>query len=568
MSLNYKINDVDGLLVNSLADNLNIHPIIISLLLSRGISSSTEIEAFLNPSMDMLHDPFLLPDMKGAVERICKALEAREKILIHGDYDADGLTSTILLSSMLRYLQGNVEHFIPSRIEDGYGLKNEGIEFAASIGASLIITCDCGTSALEPVAFANEKGIDVIITDHHEPDSQLPDALAIINPKRTDSNYPFKGLAGVGVAAKLIFALFEHKNIELPLINILRICAIGTIADVVPLVDENRFIAHYGLSHLAGTSNIGLKELFRSAGLNVSEISSYDVGFRIAPRLNATGRFGKQSIAMELLFTRDRFRAQKLAQEMNELNLKRQKMVDIMVADALEMVESNTSFKDDKVIVVGHPGWHKGMVGLVASKLVETYHKPALAFSLEDNIALGSGRSIPEFDMVENLTKVSHLFTRFGGHAMAAGFELPASGLNQLRKELAEIANQVLNSTVLVKKYEVDAKIILDDLDDKFVNDFKKLEPFGNANENPVFYAEGLQLVEPVSLIKGSHLKMLLKQTCGHKFVTALAWNMAERADELKANTEYQFIFTINFNRWRNKEEMQMIVKDFAPIVY
>lgn len=272
-------------MVQGLSQDLNIHPIIISLLISRGFSTPEEIKAFLNPSESLLHDPFLLPDMEKAILRIEKALKGKEIILIHGDYDADGLTSTALLTSMIRYLKGNVEHFIPSRIEDGYGLKNEGIDHAEAIGADLIITCDCGTSAIGPVAFANEKGIDVIITDHHEPDSSLPEALAIINPKRPDSDYPFKGLAGVGVAAKLIFALFQHQGLEIPLINILRICAIGTIADVVPLVDENRFIAHFGLSHLAGTSNIGLKELFKSAGLNVSEISSYDVGFRIAPDL-------------------------------------------------------------------------------------------------------------------------------------------------------------------------------------------------------------------------------------------------------------------------------------------
>ena len=568
MSLNYTISNVDGSRVQALAQDLKIHPIIISLLVSRGISEASEINSFLNPDQDMLHDPYILPDMDKAVKRIDLALQNGEKILIHGDYDADGLTSTILLSSMLKYLKGNVEHFIPSRIEDGYGLKSDGIEFAEAGGAGLIITCDCGTSAIDPVAYANAKGIDIIITDHHEPDCHLPEALAIINPKRPDSDYPFKGLAGVGVAAKLIFALFQHKNIEIPLINILRICAIGTIADVVPLVDENRYIARHGLAHLAGTSNIGLKELFKASGLNPSEISSYDVGFRIAPRLNATGRFGKQSIAMELLITRDKNRAAQLAQEMNDLNLKRQRMVDVMVNDALEMVENREEFQQEKVIVVGDKSWHKGMVGLVASKLVETYHKPALAFSIEDGIAMGSGRSIPEFDMVENLGKVGHLFSRYGGHAMAAGFELPASSLGQLRKELSQVAAAVLKDCELVKKYHVDAKINLDDLDCDFVRDFKKLEPFGNGNENPVFLADRIQLVEPAIKIKKSHLKLVLKQTNGHKFVTAMAWNTIDRIDELKANTEYQFIFAINFNRWRNKEEMQMIVKDFAPVSY
>lgn len=566
MTLRYSLIPADDAIVEHLVDDCGLHPVIARTLATRGISSSQQATNFLNPSIEQLHDPTLLPGMAAAVERINEALLQKQKIIVHGDFDTDGLTSTVLLVQALRSMGGDVDYFIPNRLEEGYGLNHEGVERARDMGAGLIITCDCGVTSIEEVALAEQWGIDVIVTDHHEPDETLPEAIAVINPKLKGSSYPFDALAGVGVVSKLVVALMENRRTEVPITNILRITCLGTIADVVPLVDENRVIAHHGLTHLRGTKNVGLIALFKVAGLDKSEISSYDVGFRIAPRINSTGRYGKQELAMSLLFSKSRTEAAKIARKMNELNAHRQQAVDVMLGQAEDLINAQPELRNEKIIVISKIGWHKGLVGLVASKLSELYHKPTLVIAVEDGIGVGSGRSIEGFHLVDNLRECSHLFNRFGGHAMAAGFELPAAHIAELRTKMSDLARRQISDKELVKFHKVSDEVSLDQLDAHFVREYRKMEPFGYGNETPIYLVSGIEMAADPIILKDKHLKLKLKRGVNRVPITALAWNMAERKDELKPGSGLDILFSINFNSWRGREELQLSVKDFQIV--
>lgn len=566
MALSYSINPFDPAIADSTARELSLHPALARVLIGRGFPSAAAIRAFLNPDAGQMHDPALMPGMEAAVARLCDALDRREKIIVHGDYDVDGLTSTALMLFALRTLKAEVEYYIPNRLDEGYGLKMEGVEFARRAGAALIVTCDCGTSSVDEIAAAAGMGIDVIVTDHHEPDGDLPSAVAVVNPKRPDSRYPFRGLAGVGVTAKLVLALMRARGIDTPLNNILRIACLGTIADVVPLVDENRYIARAGLDSLPGTPNVGLKALFREAGIKEgAAITSYDVGFRIAPRLNAAGRFGKQDLAMELLFERSETRAKQIAGALNRLNQERQQIVETMVREAHEMVAGRPQLASEKLILVGKTGWSKGLVGLVASKLVEAYSRPALVFAEEEGIAQGSGRSVSAFNLVEQLGQCADLFTRFGGHAMAVGFELPMERISELRARLLAQAASIVPDPETIRSWQIDAEAPLDELDDlQLIAQYPLLEPFGYQQEAPLFLARDAELRAAPAVLKEKHLKLSFRRA-GRPDLTALAWNFSDRRDQLRPGGRYDLVYALSINSWGDKRELQIVIKDFAP---
>jgi single-stranded-DNA-specific exonuclease len=555
----------DSSTVAKLAKEADLHPIIAKLLSRRGISNAKEVQQYFFPDASSLNDPALLPDIEPALDRLMLAKESGDKVLVHGDYDADGLTSTALLTITLNHYGFNVSHFIPNRISDGYGLKPEAIDLAVKDDIRLIITCDCGIKSVAEVAYAKQNNIDVIITDHHTPGSELPAAVAVVNPKVPDSQYPFKELAGVGVAAKLIFALQDRLGVTRSLNNVLRIAAIGTIADVVPLVAENRFIAKHGLQHLAGTPSVGLKELIRATGLQSSDISSTDIGFKLAPRLNAAGRFGSHETAMDLLLTRSEPEAKKLAKELNDLNSKRQVMVEESLQQAINAYEADDSLRNDKIIVLADPRWHKGIVGLLASRLVERYSRPAMIFAIEDDIATGSARSITPFNMVENLDKIPELFNRFGGHAMAAGFEIATSRLRTVREEINKIADQILTEDDLVKTINVDAELKFSQIDNSFIKQYKYMEPFGNANEEPLFTASHVASLDKPQVMKVKHLKLRLADENGCQ-MTALGWNMADKLAMITKSEKLTVVYKIMFNKWRGREELQLSLVDIQAM--
>jgi single-stranded-DNA-specific exonuclease len=564
MSLSYNLTPCRNEDVKGLIEALDLHPAVAGFLGARGLSDPESAERFLHPSLDQLHDPFKMLDMEKAVGRIVGALRDREKIMIHGDFDADGLTATAVLVQTIAALGGGVSHYIPNRLEEGYGLRVDGVEEAVRRGATLIITCDCGISSGEAVSFASSKGIDTIITDHHQPEGPLPEAYAILDPKRPQCPYPFKELAGVGVALKLIIALQERIGEQPPLTSLLRMGALGTVADVVPLIDENRVITHRGLSLLPGTPNIGLQALMEVAGLSDAEITANDIGFRLAPRLNTMGRFGMQDMAIDLFFTKSRSEAGKIAQQMNRLNSKRQQMVDRIFEQAVDGIEADPALLSERILVVSDNRWHKGLIGVVASKLVDAYNRPAVVITIENGQGYGSGRSIHGFHLLEALASCAEILVRFGGHAMAAGLELPAGYIPELKARLTSVARERIPEEKLRQHLAVDARIHLGDLDEKFEEQFLLLEPFGYGNPAPLFLAKDIRVVGEPRTLKGVHAKLGVEEE--GKVMTALAWRMAADMSHLQAGDRLNIIFSVNINSWRGKRELQLEIREFEEV--
>src|SRR5438874_10422498 len=446
--LRWDCNTCDETAANALAAAIRIEPAVARLLCQRGISDPGLAERFLNPSIDHLHDPWLLADMRAAVDRILAAIARRERIAIHGDYDVDGITSTVILRRALEPLGGEVVHFLPERPRDGYGLQPAAIERLHADGVRLVISVDCGIRGADAAKRARELGVDLIITDHHEPDVELPPALAVINPKRADCSYPDKHLAGVGVALKLVRALCTRATREAWLPGFVKIAAIGPLADVAPLVGENRVIAKVGLDLLSqGPHKVGLRALLDVSGLTGKTIDSYHIGFMVAPRVNAAGRMSTPDIAARLLLAADEAMAEEvrqLALQLDGENVRRQEEEAEILAAAKKIVTTDPDVGARSVLVVAGDGWHRGVIGIVASKLVDTFHRPAIVLSLEDGVAHGSCRSIAQFDMLGALERCAHLMIRFGGHKQAAGLTIEAGRIKALRLAVNVVADECL----------------------------------------------------------------------------------------------------------------------------
>ena len=553
----------------ALAAALNVHPTIARLLCLRGFANAERADRFLNPSLDHLHDPFLLADMDRAVPRLERAVAQRERIAIHGDYDVDGITSTVILRRALEMLGGDVVHFLPERLRDGYGLQPAAIERLHAQGVGLIVSVDCGIRAADAARRARELGVDLIITDHHEPDGTLPDALAVINPKRADCAYPDKHLAGVGVALKVVQALCARagKNKWLP--AFVKIAAIGTLADVVPLVGENRVIASHGLASLSrGPHAIGLRSLLDASGLTGKTIDSYHVGFMLAPRVNAAGRMSTPDIAARLLLATDEAlgeEARALAQQLCDENTRRQQEEAELVAEARKAIETDPAVGAHNVLVIGGSGWHRGVIGIAASKLVDAYHKPAIVLSIDGDIAHGSCRSIPDFDLLAALEHCSDLFIKFGGHKQAAGLTMEAGRLPEFRARINAYADQVIEPDQLRPRLRIDGPLSLRAITHDLVRGLDLLGPFGLANPRPVFHASGVEIVDGPRTIKERHLKMTFAQD-GRRF-RAIAWRAAERAEFLEQNrSAMNLAFSLDRNEYQGETFLELSVADFKAM--
>ena len=559
----------DDAQTSSLAAALDVHPTVARLLCLRGLADPDVASRFLRPSLDHLHDPFLLTDMGPAVERIERALANRERIAIHGDYDVDGITSTVILRRALEMLGGEVVHFIPERLRDGYGLQPAAIDRLHGEGVGLIISVDCGIRATEAAIRARELGVDLIITDHHEPEGTLPPALAVINPKRADCAYPDKNLAGVGVALKLVQALCQRADRLRWLPAFVKVAAIGTLADVVPLVGENRVIAKLGLASLsAGRHTVGLRALLEASGLTGKTIDSYQVGFIIAPRVNAAGRMSTPDIATRLLLANDEAaieEARGLAQQLNDENLKRQSEEADLVAQAKKAIETDPAIGAHNVLVVGGAGWHRGVIGIAASKLVDQFSKPAIVLSVDGDVAHGSCRSIPAFDMLGALERCSDLFLRFGGHKQAAGLTMEADKVSAFRARINAYADEVLEPDQLRPRLRIDGALSLRQITPDLVEGLRLLAPFGLANPRPVFHAMPVEIVDGPRPIKDRHLKMTFRQD-GRSF-RAIAWRAAERAAFL---TEHRagvnLAFSLEQNEYQGETYLELNVADFKSL--
>ena len=546
---------VDDEKVKDIAFNHNISEIIARVLLNRGICEAEEIDKFLHPKLENLHDPFLLNDMEIAVDKIIECMNKKEKITIYGDYDVDGITSIATLSKFLTELGVENDYYLPNRLDEGYGLNNNALDKIATGGTKLLITVDCGISAYEEIEYAKKLGLEVIVTDHHECPEKIPEALAVIDPKREDSTYPFSSLAGVGVTFKLIHAISIKLSLDRKrYLKYLDIVCLGTVADIVPLVDENRIIVSFGLMLVRETRNIGLRALIEITGYTA--IDSTAISFGIAPRINACGRMGEAEIALKLLLTASPEEAKEIANKLNLLNKERQEVEKSIINEAIEMIERDKLYNKD-IIIVGSKNWHHGVIGIVASKITELYYKPSVLISFEDGIGKGSGRSIEGFDLHEALTKCGDYLEKFGGHEMAIGLTLKEENFNAFKTKLEEIASETIDKEA-VPSIKVDAIIEPKSINMDIFASMKLLEPYGESNSSPLFVSKNLK-VESVRLLSNDkHIKLTLRD--GNILLSAIGFNLGDKV--VRLGDKIDLVYALEINKYNNTETIQLNVKD------
>jgi single-stranded-DNA-specific exonuclease len=504
-----------------------------------------------------------------AVERILGAIAARERIAIHGDYDVDGVTSTVILRRALELLGADVTHFLPERMRDGYGLQPASLDRLHGEGVRLVISVDCGIRGVEAARHARALGLDLIITDHHEPDTVLPQALAVINPKRHDCSYPDKNLAGVGVALKLVQALCARTGHSSWVPAFVKVAAIGTLADVVPLVGENRVIAKLGLTMLsAGPHKVGLRSLLDVCGLSGKAIDSYHIGFVLAPRVNAAGRMSTPDIAARLLLASDEgmaAEARDLAEQLDAENVRRQQEEAQIVAEARKIVETDLDVGSRTVIVVAGEGWHRGVIGIVASKLVDAFHRPAIVLSIDGDVAHGSCRSIPSFNMLAALESCPEVMTKFGGHKQAAGLTMESARIRELRSRVNAFADECLEPDDLRPRLWIDAPLTFRSINEQVTEELGRLAPFGAGNPCPIFRASSVEVVDGPRRIKERHLKMAFKQD--GRVMRGIAWRASERESFVAEHrAAIDLAFSLEQDTWNGERYLQLSVADFkAP---
>ncbi len=546
------------------AHKLGISPIVAQLLINRGIYTIEQGRAFLRCDMESLHHPLLLKDMDKAVSRILKAVESRERVLVYGDYDADGITGTALLVKVLRRLGAEVEYFIPNRLEEGYGLHLEVLKKAMEKGTSLVVTVDCGISDMEEVCWAGKNGIDLIITDHHEPPGEIPPALAAVNPKRHDCIYPFKELAGVGVALKLAQALFDEAGVGSEAWKeYLDLACLGTIADIVPVKDENRILVKYGLPILSNTGNPGLRALMAVSGTDKGDLGTSEVSFGLAPRLNAAGRMGRPELALRLLLTDSIEEARELAVELNNNNQARQKIESVVLAEALALVNEVPELVKGLVLVLASDNWHPGVVGIVASRLMERLYRPVLLISMGELEGRGSARSIPEFNIYHALDRCRENLLDYGGHSLAAGFSIKRTRIDAFRKDINALAEQLIGEKKLMPGLELDGIIDLEQVSEELVREISTLRPFGHTNPDPLLGCRKALLLDSRCVgKKAAHLKLRLQRE--NTTLEGIGFNMGPYAGPLAAAKSVDLAFVPGINEYNGRRSIQLEVKDLG----
>lgn len=551
-------------IVRTIMDHYRVPESIASIMGARKLTDIPETNEFFSPNISQLHDPFLMKGMDSAVERIIQNIDSETPIFIFGDYDVDGTTAASLLFVGLTNLGAKVKTYIPNREKEGYGVSEMGIDKAGKFGADLFITCDCGINAISRVNYANEKGIDVIITDHHIPGETLPNAYAILNPKQADCPYPFKGLCGGGVALKLLSALVAKMGYSFDLImDLMDLAALGTSADLVPMKDENRVIVHFGLETMRATRRPGLRELLKVAKVDLErDLTVTKVVFHVAPRINAAGRLGDANRSVELLTTTDTDRAYALAQELDQENKSRQAIQQGVVDDALFLVNSQVDLVNDKAIVLGSRGWHQGVVGIAASKLKEAFNRPAIIISFdEEGNGKGSARSIKGLDLYDALTNTKSYLENYGGHAMAAGLAIHESKLNDFRKAFLAHADSVLNENDLEPRLYLDTEIKITDLNNRFMDFMKKLGPFGPGNMRPKFAVTSAAVIgNPKVIGNGDHIRFQIKQN--KSAIDVIGFGMANHYQDLILGKPIDIACVVETNVWRGRESIQLNARD------
>lgn len=550
----------DAAAIDALSRDLKLPPLVCRLLVARGFIDPERAKRYLRPRLEHLHDPSTLGDLDRAVDRIVRAIGDKEKILVHGDYDVDGICSTTILVRTLRWLGGDATPFIPHR-SDGYDLTAAGVAAAKRIGATLVITCDCGTSALGPVRDLNAAGIDVIVSDHHLPGGPLPESYAVLNPRKPGCPSPDKDLCAAGVAFKLALQLTKRLNASPnPVYNMIDLAALATIADVAPLRGENRVLAIYGLRLMSQTKNVGLRSMIRAAGLDRKPITAGRVGFILAPRLNASGRVGSALRGVELLMSADEAVANPIARELEELNAHRQELDRQALDGAREMVRT-MNLDETYGIVLAAEGWHPGVIGIVASRIVEEFGRPTILIALEGDEGKGSGRSITPFDLHSGITECRDLLLRFGGHRSAAGVTIARDRVAEFANRFNEVARSRLSPTDLIPELRADLEVDLREVDENLELLLRYVEPCGIGNPSPVLVARGVRVASAPRIVGKDGLKVRLAQHGTE--LTAIAWGMAHRAPELAVGATIDVAFRLERDEWNGESQLQARLADF-----
>lgn len=553
-----KINEED---INKICEENNLSQLIGSILASKKIISKDEIREFLNHTRDDFHDPFLMPDMEKAVERILIAIQNKEKIIIYGDYDVDGITSVTVLKKFLEEQGLKTGEYIPNRLNEGYGLNKEAVKNISEQGYTLIITVDCGISCIEEIEYAKELGMEVIVTDHHEPGEIIPDCLAVVDAKRKDNKYPFNQLAGVGVVFKLIQSISLKLNLEAKeYLKYLDIVCVGTISDIVPLIDENRVITKLGLKLVEKTRNIGLKTLLESTGYK--EINSTTISFGIAPRINACGRMGEEKEALELFLTNNIQEAKQISERLNQYNIERQETEKQIFKQAIQEIEKEN--KDVPCIILGKEGWHHGIIGIVASKVTDIYFKPSILICFEGEEGKGSGRSIPGFDLHDAVMNCNTYVEKFGGHSMAIGINVKKENFEKFKKEFEEyVQNSHINDIIPIIK--IDKEIDLRKINIQDIRDLKLLEPYGEANKMPLFLIKNMKIQSIRTLSEGKHIK--LKLGIDNYIADAIGFNMGNIAEQYLIGDRVDVVGSLEINDFGDNENIQINLKDIRKTI-
>lgn len=549
-----------------LAAELELDPVISLFLVRRGLKTVAEVKKFFKPSLNDLEDPFLMPDMDKAVKRLNRALGEKEKILIYGDYDVDGTTAVSLVYKYLRSYTSNLDYYIPDRYDEGYGISIKGIDYAAERGVTLIISLDCGIKAIDKIEYAKEKGIDFIICDHHLADDVLPDAVAVLDAKREDSHYPYEHLSGCGVGFKFMQAFaadngFPFSELE----KLLELTAVSIASDIVPITGENRILTYYGLKQINSNPSLGLKGIIDVCGLSGKEITISDIVFKIGPRINASGRMMNGREAVELLLAKDSAVARQKSENINQYNEERRELDKKITDEANAIISSIQSNEDNKAIIVYNPDWHKGVIGIVASRLTEKYNRPAVVLTKSSGLITGSARSVSNFDIYKAVESCRDLLENFGGHTYAAGLSLKEENLQRFEERFLQIAAQEIVPEQLVPQIDIDAILDLKQINAKFMSDLKKMSPFGPDNHKPVFCTYGVQDYGTSKLVgrEQEHIKLeIIDSKSASSPMHGIAFGMSRFNAHIKQMKPFDICYTIEENTYNGNTTLQLMVKD------
>ena len=550
-----------------LAQDLGISPILGRLLIERGITDVSSARKFFRPQLPDLIDPFLMKDMDVAVDRLNKALGKKERILVYGDYDVDGTTAVSLVYKFIQEFYSNIDYYIPDRYEEGYGVSFKGVDYAVETGVKLVIVLDCGIKAVEEIAYAKERGVDFIICDHHVPDDVLPPAVAILNAKRLDNTYPYEHLSGCGVGFKFMQAFAKSNGIEFHrLIHLLDLCAVSIASDIVPIMGENRILAYHGLKQINSNPSIGLKAIIDICGLTDKEITMSDIIFKIGPRLNASGRMQNGKDSVDLLTEKDFKEALKKANQINEYNEQRKDLDKQMTEEANEIVSKAEGLNDKRAIVLYNPDWHKGVIGIVASRLTEVFYRPAVVLTRTNDLATGSARSVSGFDVYQAVEYCRDLLENFGGHTYAAGLSMKVENVPEFTRRFEEFVDKHIMEEQTVPVIDINAEIDFKDITSKFCNDLKKFNPFGPDNAKPVFCTHNVFDYGTSKVVgkEQEHIKLELVDNKSNKVMNGIAFGQSSRVRYIKTKRSFDICYTIEENTHK-KGDVQLQIEDIQP---